>query len=151
MSPVVLPPPTTSPLRAAIARLVAGHDLDADEAERALGEVMDGRATSAQIAGFAVALRMKGETPDEVMGSVRALRSRMVRVSPRATHVVDTAGTGGDAADTFNISTAAALVAAAAGVKVAKHGNRAVSSRCGSADVIEALGIPLALPPPTLG
>jgi anthranilate phosphoribosyltransferase len=133
-------------IRQAIARLVERRDLPAQLAEQALGEVMEGKATPAQIAAFAIGLRMKGETSDEVMGSVRALRARMVPVLPGATDLVDTAGTGGDGAETINISTAAALVAAAAGARIAKHGNRAVSSRCGSADVIEALGIPLEIP-----
>jgi anthranilate phosphoribosyltransferase len=130
----------------AISTLLAGDALDEKEAAAAMTEVMEGAATPAQIAGFVVALRAKGETTDEIVGLVRTMReySQTVEVSGE---LLDTCGTGGDRAGTFNVSTAAALVCAGAGVKVAKHGNRAASSRCGSADVLEALGVKIDLPP----
>ena len=131
----------------ALGRLLDGHDLDRDEARRVMGSIMDGEATPAQIGGFLVALRLKGETADEIAGCAEAMREHVLPVRPRRSDLVDTAGTGGDGASTFNISTAAALVAAAAGAGVAKHGNRAVSSSSGSADVLEALGFSLELPP----
>jgi len=131
----------------ALARLLDGHDLDRDEARRVMGSIMDGEATPAQISGFLVALRLKGETADEIAGCAEAMREHVLAVKPRREDLVDTAGTGGDGQRTFNISTAAALVAAAAGAGVAKHGNRAVSSSSGSADVLEALGFSLELPP----
>jgi anthranilate phosphoribosyltransferase len=130
----------------ALGRLLDGHDLDQDEARRVMGSIMDGDATPAQIGGFLVALRLKGETADEIAGCAEAMREHVLSVRPRRGDLVDTAGTGGDGARTFNISTAAALVAAAAGAGVAKHGNRAVSSSSGSADVLEALGFSLELP-----
>src|ERR671930_1123773 len=112
-----------------------------------MNEVMEGDATPAQIGGLLVALRLKGETADEIAGCAEAVRAHALAVRPQRDDLVDTAGTGGDGAATINISTAAALVAAAAGAGVAKHGNRAVSSACGSADVLEALGFDLELPP----
>lgn len=133
---------------ATIAQLVRGEDLDAATAEAALGAVMDGEATSAQLAGFLVALRAKGETTAEVAGLVRAMRAAALGV-PLADGPapVDTCGTGGDGAGTFNVSTLAAVVAAAAGARVAKHGNRAASGRCGSADLLEDWGVVIDLPP----
>ena len=131
----------------ALARLLDGHDLSRDEARAVMNEVMEGEATPAQIGGFLVALRLKGETADEIAGCAEAMRAHVLAVRPSRDDLVDTAGTGGDGAHTINISTAAALVAAAAGAGVAKHGNRAVSSASGSADVLEALGFRLELPP----
>jgi anthranilate phosphoribosyltransferase len=121
--------------------------LTADEAERAFSEVMEGRATPVQMATLLVAIRVRGATSSEVAGGVRALRRAMVPVPTDPVGLVDTCGTGGGALTTFNISTAAALLAAGAGVRVAKHGNRSFTSRCGSADVLEALGVRLELAP----
>jgi len=137
-------------IRQYIERVVAGIDLTAAETEVAMAAIMDGEATPAQVSAFLVGLRMKGETAEELLGAARAMRSRVAAVEAPPGPVLDTCGTGGDGAHTFNISTAAAIVAAACGVKVAKHGNRSVSSRCGSADVLEALGVNLALPPDIL-
>src|SRR4249919_1121900 len=131
----------------ALARLLDGEDLTRDEARAVMDSIMDGEATPAQIAGFLVALRAKGETPDEIAGCAEAMREHVLHVRPRRTDLVDIVGTGGDGANTFNISTAAGLVAAAAGAGVAKHGNRAASSATGAADVLEALGFDLAMPP----
>ena len=131
----------------ALQRLLDGHDLGREGAREVMGSVMRGEATPAQIGGFLIALRLKGETADEIAGCAEAMREHVLPVRPRRDDLVDTAGTGGDGAHTLNISTAAALVAAAAGAGVAKHGNRAVSSACGSADVLEALGFRLELPP----
>jgi anthranilate phosphoribosyltransferase len=126
-----------------MARVLDGHDLTRDEARETMNQIMAGDATPAQIAGFVIALRAKGETADEITGCAEAMRAHVLAVRPQRDDLVDTAGTGGDGARTINISTAAALVAAAAGVGVAKHGNRAVSSASGSADVLEALGFNL--------
>jgi anthranilate phosphoribosyltransferase len=131
----------------ALGRLLDGHDLSRVQARAVMDEVMRGAATPAQIGGFLVALRLKGETADEIAGCAEAMRAHVLAVRPQREDLVDTAGTGGDGARTINISTAAALVAAAAGAGVAKHGNRAVSSASGSADVLEALGFRLELPP----
>jgi anthranilate phosphoribosyltransferase len=130
-------------IRAALGTLIERRDLSREEAHAVMGAIMDGEATPAQIAGVLVALRAKGETADEIAGCAEAMREHMVRVTPRRAPVVDVVGTGGDGAGTFNISTTAALVAAAAGAAVGKHGNRAASSACGAADVLEALGIEL--------
>jgi len=131
----------------ALARLLDGHDLSRGEARAVMNEVMEGDATPAQIGGLLVALRLKGETAAEIAGCAEAMRAHVLAVKPKRNDLVDTAGTGGDGARTINISTAAALVAAAAGAGVAKHGNRAVSSASGSADVLEALAFRLELPP----
>ena len=124
-------------------RVIDRHDLSRAEARAAMDVIMRGEATPAQIGGFLVALRLKGETADEIAGFAEAMREHVVPVRPTREDLVDTAGTGGDNSNTLNISTAAALVAAAAGAAVAKHGNRAVSSASGSADVLEALGFRL--------
>jgi anthranilate phosphoribosyltransferase len=127
-------------VRAALAGIVEGRTLGLDEARLAMGSVMDGEATPAQLAALLVALRMRGETVEELAGFASAMRERVLRVeAPEGT--IDVVGTGGDGAGTFNISTAAALVVASTGVPVAKHGNRAITSRSGSADVLEALGV----------
>jgi anthranilate phosphoribosyltransferase len=130
-----------------IAQLLDRRDLTREQARDAMHEIMRGEATQAQIAGYLVALRAKGETADEIAGSAEAMRDHVLAVQPARDDLVDTAGTGGDGKHTLNISTAAALVAAAAGAGVAKHGNRAASSQTGSADVLEALGFELDLPP----
>jgi anthranilate phosphoribosyltransferase len=130
-------------LKPFIRKVVEGRDLSRGEAAAAMDAVMDGEATDAQIAALAVGLRMKGETAEEVAGFARAMRARAVRVPSAPRGVVDTCGTGGDGLATLNVSTLAALVAAGAGLPVAKHGNRSVSSRCGSADLLEALGVPV--------
>lgn len=134
-------------MRAAIALLIEGHDLDAGQMAAALGEVMDGTVAEVPLAAFLTALRVKGETTDELFGAVQAMRARAEGIRPRSPRLLDTCGTGGDGAGTFNVSTAVALVCAAAGVPVAKHGNRAVSSQVGSADVVEALGVRIDLTP----
>jgi anthranilate phosphoribosyltransferase len=134
-------------IQQAIARLLDARNLARDEARAVMDEIMLGEATPAQIGGFLVALRAKGETVAEIAGCAEAMRDHVVAVRPTRTDLVDTAGTGGDGARTLNISTAAGIVAAAAGAAVAKHGNRAVSSSSGSADVMEALGFDLELSP----
>jgi anthranilate phosphoribosyltransferase len=131
----------------ALARLLDGQDLTREESRRVMDSIMSGEATPAQIGGFLVALRLKGETADEIAGAAEAMRDHVIPVKPARDDLVDTAGTGGDGGKTFNISTAAALVAAAAGAGVAKHGNRSVSSQSGSADVLEQLGFNLELEP----
>lgn len=133
-------------IRAAIRRVIDGESLTAEEARAVMDEIMTGGATPAQIAAYLVALRLKGETAEEIAGSARSMREHALRLEVADEVVLDTCGTGGDVAGTFNISTAAALVAAAAGVTVAKHGNRSVSSRSGSADVLLALGLRLDAP-----
>jgi anthranilate phosphoribosyltransferase len=129
-----------------ISTLMRGDSLTEQESSEAMTEIMEGAATPAQIAGFVVALRSKGESVDEIAGMVRTMRSYGEKVDVDG-ELLDTCGTGGDRTGTFNVSTAAAIVCAGAGVKVAKHGNRAASSRCGSADVLEALGVAIDLPP----
>ncbi len=130
-------------IQAALQRLLDGHDLTRGDAREVMSGIIRGEATPAQIGGFLIALRIKGETADEIAGCAEAMREHVLAVHPVRDDLVDTAGTGGDGARTINISTAAALVAAAAGAAVAKHGNRAVSSASGSADVLEALGFSL--------
>lgn len=130
-------------------KVVNRENLTASEAEAAMELVLTGQVTNAQIAGLLVALRMKGEAPDEMIGFARAMRGRAVPVDARLNGevLIDTCGTGGDSACTFNISTVAAFVVAGAGVKVAKHGNRSISSQCGSADILEALGVKIDIDP----
>lgn len=130
-------------IRDAIAKLVERQNLTKEEARTALVEILRGEATPAQIAAFVTALRMKGETVEEMVGAALAMREHMIRVQIHAPVVLDTCGTGGDGKGTFNVSTVTAFVVAAAGVTVAKHGNRAASSKCGSADLLEALGVKL--------
>src|SRR3954470_18901210 len=130
-----------------IEKVVRHEDLTAEEAAAAMHEVMEGRAPAAALASLLTALVMKGERPAEIVGFARAMRAHSVRLSPPLPDVFDTCGTGGDRSGTFNISSAAALVIAACGVRVAKHGNRSVSSQCGSADVFERLGVNIAAPP----
>lgn len=134
-------------IQEALSKLLDGRDLSREEAAGVMHEIMRGEATQAQIGGFLVALRAKGETVDEITGCAEAMREHVLPVHPSRGDVVDVVGTGGDGANTFNISTTAAIVAAAAGAAVAKHGNRAVSSVSGSADVLEALGLELEQPP----
>jgi anthranilate phosphoribosyltransferase len=153
----------TSPIiTEAVRALVERRDLTRIEAAAAMEAIMSGAATNAQIAAFLTALRMKGETVEELVGFAQVMRQKAVRVRTKGEEVaaltgtdremlIDTCGTGGDAAGTFNVSTATAFVVAGAGLKVAKHGNRSVSSLCGSADVVEALGINLELPPSKVG
>lgn len=124
----------------AIKKLVERRHLSRDEMAAVFGEMMDGKASDVHKSAFLIALRMKGETPDEIIGAVTALRERVIPLQAAPERVIDTCGTGGDARGTFNISTVSAIVAAAAGARVAKHGNRAVSSSCGSADLLAALG-----------
>jgi anthranilate phosphoribosyltransferase len=134
-------------IQQALAQLLDGRDLSREDARGVMNTIMEGEATPAQIGGFLVALRLKGETADEIAGCAEAMREHVLRIHPSRDDLVDTAGTGGDGANTWNISTAAALVAAAAGAGVAKHGNRAASSATGAADVLEALGFDLGMAP----
>ena len=135
------------PLREQIKLAVEGQHLSRAQSSAALDAMLDGSAPASQMAALLVALRMKGETPDEIAGAAQSLRSRATRVEVSQERLIDTCGTGGDGSQTFNISTASAFVAAAAGARVAKHGNRAVSSKCGSADVLQALGVEVELTP----
>jgi anthranilate phosphoribosyltransferase len=132
-------------MQAAIRRLTEHGDLSGDEMTDVMRLIMTGQATPAQIGGFLIGLRMKGESVDEISAAARVMRELATPVPVAGDHLVDTCGTGGDGASTFNISTASALVTAAAGARVAKHGNRSVSSSCGSADVLEAAGVNLDL------
>lgn len=132
---------------AAIRCVTERQDLNADDMHDVMQLIMTGQATPAQIGGFLIGLRMKGETVDEIAAAAKVMRELATPVPVRGDHLVDTCGTGGDGASTFNISTASAMVAAAAGAQVAKHGNRSVSSSCGSADVLEAAGVNLDLTP----
>ena len=137
-------------LPALLHSLIAHEDLTADQAAAAMGEIMAGRATPAATAALLIALAMKGERPAEIVGFATTMRREAVAFETGGRAVFDTCGTGGDKSGSFNISSAAALVVAACGVPVAKHGNRSVSSRCGSADVFEALGVAVAAPPATV-
>ena len=130
-----------------IEKLVRHEDLTTDEAAQAMREVMEGRAAPSALAGLLAALVMKGERPEEIAGLARTMREHAVQLTTSPGEVFDTCGTGGDRSGTFNVSSAAAVVVAACGVKVAKHGNRSVSSRCGSADLFEELGVNVAAPP----
>ena len=134
-------------IQAALARLAERHDLSREESRSVFRTVMSGEATPAQIGGLLMALRVKGETPEEIAGAAETMREMSVKVEVEAPYLVDTCGTGGSGAKLFNISTAAAFVAAAAGASVAKHGNRKMTSHSGSADVLEAAGVNLALTP----
>ena len=131
-------------IKEAIALLVSGQSLPEDQAEQVMSEIMSGEVTPAQFGAFVTALRLKGETVDEITGLARVMRSKAIGVVAGGA-LVDTCGTGGDNSSTFNISTAAAFVAAGSGVRIAKHGNRAMSSQCGSADVLETLGVRIEL------
>jgi anthranilate phosphoribosyltransferase len=135
---------------ALLEKLIRHEDLTTEEAAAAMGEVMEGRASPAALGALLSALVMKGERPAEIVGFARTMRQHAVKLAAPPADAFDTCGTGGDRSGTFNISSAAALVVAAAGVKVAKHGNRSVSSRCGSADVFEQLGVNVAAPPPVV-
>ena len=134
----------------AIAKLIEGQDLSRGETVDVMNQIMSGEATDAQIGGFLVSLRLKGETVDEVSGAAEVMRQKATPISTKHEVVVDTCGTGGDASGTFNISTAAAFVTAGTGLCVAKHGNRAASSQCGSADVLKALGVNIEADPETV-
>ena len=134
-------------IQAAIKAVIAHQDLSGDEMRSVMQQIMTGECTPSQIGGFLVGLRMKGETVDEMSAAARVMRELATRVEVSADHLVDTAGTGGDASGSFNISTASALVAAAAGARVAKHGNRSMTSNSGSADVLEAAGVKLDITP----
>ncbi len=137
-------------IKEAIAQFIERKDLTQEESREVMGVIMRGEATPGQIGGFLVALRLKGETPEEIAGCARAMRAHVLRVESGRDDLVDACGTGGDGTHTFNISTLAALVAAGAGLPVAKHCNRSVSSRCGSADLMEALGARVELGPEAL-
>jgi anthranilate phosphoribosyltransferase len=152
---MAMPHSATAPLRdvsmtALVEKVVRHEDLTETEASFAMHEVMEGRVAPAALAGLLTALAMKGERPHEIVGFARAMRAHAVTLAAPVDEVFDTCGTGGDRAGTFNVSSTAAVVIAGAGVTVAKHGNRSVSSQCGSADVFEALGVNVAAPPPVV-
>ncbi len=134
-------------IQTAIKSMIARQDLSGDDMTTVMRQIMTGECTPAQIGGFLVGLHMKGETVDEISAAAKVMRELATRVNVSEEHLVDTAGTGGDSSGSFNISTASALVAAAAGAKVAKHGNRSMTSNSGSADVLEAAGVKLDIPP----
>jgi len=139
-------------IKEAIKKVIEGNSLSEQEMITVMNQIMDGQATNAQIASFITALRMKGETVDEITGAAKTMRERAVSIPVRSKgDLVDIVGTGGDMANTFNISTAAAFVACGAGLRIAKHGNRSASSSCGSADVIEKLGINIDISPQSVG
>jgi anthranilate phosphoribosyltransferase len=138
-------------IKSAIQKLLRREDLSEQEVMDVMNCIMEGNATQSQIGGFLTALRFKGETVGEITGCAKVMRAKAEKVQVDLPYCIDTCGTGGDGANTFNISTAASLIAAAAGVKVAKHGNRAMSSRSGSADVLEALGVNISLGPAQVG
>ncbi len=133
-------------IKEAISKLVEKVDLTESEAESAMREIMEGEATPAQIASYITALRMKGETVDEITGSAKVMREKAIRIRVDDPSVVDTCGTGGDRLHTFNISTTVAFVVAGTGITVAKHGNKSVSSKSGSADLLKAIGVKLDIP-----
>lgn len=138
-------------IQEAIQKLVEGRDIGGDGAREVMEQIMSGQATDAQIGAFLIALRLKGETVDEIAGCARVMREKATPVVTKRTDLVDTCGTGGDGSGTFNISTAVAFVAAGAGLGVAKHGNRAMSSQCGSADVLAELGVNIEISPQKVG
>ena len=138
-------------MRREFSKVIAGENLSVDESEEAMDAIMSGEATDAQIAGYITALRMKGETIPEITGAARVMREKAAEINTKQDLLVDVCGTGGDSLDTFNISTATSFVVAGAGVPVAKHGNRSVSSQSGSADVLEKLGVNLDLEPGQVG
>jgi anthranilate phosphoribosyltransferase len=149
--------PADFTLHQALEKIITGEDLSRQEAEAAMERILTGQSNDSQIAGFLASLRMKGETVDELVGFATVMRRHATTIFPHGRKfpahepLIDTCGTGGDTRSTFNISTAAAFVVAGAGVRVAKHGNRSISSHCGAAEVLEALGIPMDLPPEAAG
>jgi len=138
-------------IKEAVAKLIEKHHLTLNEASRVMEEIMSGHAGHIHIAAYLTALRMKGESVDEITGSATVMRKNSILIKTKHRNAVDTCGTGGDNSDTFNVSTIAAFVVSGAGVPVAKHGNRAVSSRCGSADLLEGLGVKIELSPEKIG
>jgi anthranilate phosphoribosyltransferase len=145
------PPLAAGDPLAGLQAVSAGTDLSAAESEALFARIMDGSVPSSMIAALLAALATKGETSEEIAGAARVMRARATRVPTNREPLVDTCGTGGDLSGSINVSTGAALVVAAAGIAVAKHGNRAASSRCGSADVLEALGVTIDLEPASVG
>ena len=131
-------------IQEAIAEIIEGKSLSTEESAFVMNEIMNGETTPAQIASFITALRMKGESVEEIVGMATTMRKHSIKINVSGT-LIDTCGTGGDGLNTFNISTASAIVAATAGLKIAKHGNRSASSICGSADVLEACGIKISI------